>query len=220
MRCPHCAAHIEPPYRENVIVSLAQHIWKWYYATCPACRKEIIFIDRGSIVKASQDGPSVWHSMERILAYPLRCSDRLPCPKEVPAEPAKDYAEACAVLPLSPAASAALSRRCLETILRDGLGASGDDLSALIDYAIRGGGLPPYITDDLHALRTIGNFAAHPLKIKHSGTILPVEPHEAEWNLDVLEQLFDFFYVQRSKSVQRKEALNEKLRKAGKKPLQ
>ena len=45
---------------------------------------------------------------------------------------------------------------------------------------------------------------------------LPVEPGEAEWNLETLEFLFDFFYVQPAKIKKRKEALNEKLKQAGK----
>jgi hypothetical protein len=44
--------------------------------------------------------------------------------------------------------------------------------------------------------------------------VLPVEAGEAEWNLDVLEALFDFYFVQPAKLQQRKDALNQKLRDA------
>jgi hypothetical protein len=33
----------------------------------------------------------------------------------------------------------------------------------------------------LDAIRTIGNFAAHPIKSTSSGEIVDVEPGEAEW---------------------------------------
>ena len=46
--------------------------------------------------------------------------------------------------------------------------------------------------------------------------MLPVEPGEAEWNLETIEFLFDFFYVQPAKTQKRKEALHEKLKQAGK----
>ena len=65
----------------------------------------------------------------------------------------------------------------------------------------------------------IGNFAAHPIKSKHTGEVLPVEPGEAEWNLDVLESLFDFYYVQPATLKAKKDALSKKLKEAGKSPV-
>jgi hypothetical protein len=46
-----------------------------------------------------------------------------------------------------------------------------------------------------------------------------VEPGEAEWNLDVLESLFDFYFVQPALHAKRKAALNPKLKEAGKPEL-
>lgn len=46
---------------------------------------------------------------------------------------------------------------------------------------------------------------------KSTGDIVDVEPGEAEWTLDVLEGLFDFFFVQPAKTVARKAALDAKL---------
>jgi hypothetical protein len=57
------------------------------------------------------------------------------------------------------------------------------------------------------------------MKSKNSGEVLPVEPGEAEWNLDVLDALFDFLFVQPDKIAQRKAAPNQKLQAAGKPPL-
>ena len=50
-------------------------------------------------------------------------------------------------------------------------------------------------------------------------TRVRVEPGEAEWNLDVLEALFDFYYVQPAKHKKKKAALNKKLADAGKPPM-
>ena len=47
---------------------------------------------------------------------------------------------------------------------------------------------------------------------------MPVEPGEAEWTLDVLDGLFDFYYVQPAVLAARKAALNAKLASAGKPP--
>jgi hypothetical protein len=71
----------------------------------------------------------------------------------------------------------------------------------------------------IDAVRNTGNFAAHPNKSKSTGEIVPVEPQEAEWNLDVLEALFDFYYVQPAKVAERRAALDQKLADAGKPPM-
>jgi hypothetical protein len=55
--------------------------------------------------------------------------------------------------------------------------------------------------------------------IFYTREIVPVEPGEAEWNLDVLESLFDFYFVAPARTKARRDALNKKLADAGKKPL-
>ena len=46
-----------------------------------------------------------------------------------------------------------------------------------------------------------------------------MESGEAEWNLDVLDGLFDFFFVQPEILKRRRLALNAKLAEAGKPPI-
>lgn len=48
---------------------------------------------------------------------------------------------------------------------------------------------------------------------------MDVEVGEAEWNLDVLERLFDFYYVEGDRAKKRRETLNAKLKDAGESPL-
>ena len=43
-----------------------------------------------------------------------------------------------------------------------------------------------------------------------------MEAGEAEWNLDVVETLIDFYFVQPAQLLKKKEALNAKLKEAGK----
>jgi len=57
------------------------------------------------------------------------------------------------------------------------------------------------------------------MKVKLSGLIVDVEPEEANWNLDVLEQLFDFYYVQPKKAEEKRRKLEAKLKSLGKPPL-
>jgi hypothetical protein len=152
-----------------------------------------------------------------IMVRPKNNS-RPPCPPEVPKEIAEDYTEACLVLSDSPKASSAMSRRALQNILKDPNAGNAQqrDLADQIEHILKSKTLPLYIASVLDAVRNIGNFAAHPIKSKSTGEILPVEPGEAEWNLDVIEALFDFYYVQPTVVQNKVNALNAKLQSAGK----
>jgi hypothetical protein len=141
-------------------------------------------------------------------------SGRAPAPPEVEREFADDFNEAALVLAISPKASAALSRRCLQALLTEKAGSKTRDLSAQIQEALPS--LPTYIATNLDAVRNIGNFAAHPQKSKATGEIIDVEPGEADWNLDVLESLFDFYFVKPKAEALKREELNKKLAAAGK----
>lgn len=129
-----------------------------------------------------------------------------PLPAEVTDPYASDYSEACNVLADSPKASAALGRRCLQALLRDKAGVKKADLYNEIEEVVTSGKLPSDLADALHHVRVIGNFAAHPEKSKHTGEIVDVELGEAEWTLDVVESLFDFYFVRPAKLAARKVA--------------
>ena len=79
--------------------------------------------------------------------------------------------------------------------------------------------LPSALAQSIDAVRVTGNFAAHPIKSKNTGQVVPVEPHEAEWNLDVLESLFDFYFVLPARIQAKRDALNKKTGDAGKPPV-
>ena len=154
--------------------------------------------------------------MEEILVWP-RGIARAPLPPEVIEPFRSDYREACNVLADSPKASAALSRRCLQHVLREKAGVKKPNLHDEIEAVVQT--LPPDLAEALHHVRHIGNFAAHPEKSVNTGAIVDVEPGEAEWTLDVLESLFDFYFVRPAKLAAQKAALSKKLTDAGKKPM-
>jgi hypothetical protein len=153
-----------------------------------------------------------------LMVWPKGAA-RAPVPVEVPSGIAEDYKEACLVLSDSPKASSALSRRCLQNLLRHAAGIKAGDLSAEIQQVLDSGKLPTAIAENIDAVRNIGNFAAHPNKSQSTGEVVPVEPEEAEWNLDVLESLFDFYFVQPARAKAKKDALNKKLADAKKPPM-
>jgi hypothetical protein len=184
-------------------------IWNIHQQRCPECGQTIILLDRASAYSSGRVGT--------FMAYPRRYTR--PVPAEVVDPYRQDYLEACRVLADSAKASAALSRRTLQAILRDKAGTKSKDLFDQIEEVISSGKVPSHIADDLHAVRNIGNFAAHTIKSTTTGAIVDVEPGEAEWNLDVLDSLFDFYFVQPALSAKRKAELNKKLKDAGKPEL-
>jgi hypothetical protein len=144
---------------------------------------------------------------------------RSPLSPDIPNDLAGDYRESALVLADSPKASAALSRRCLQHLLRDHAKVKPGNLTDEITEVLNSRVLPSHLAESLDAIRNIGNFAAHPMKSTSSGEILNVENGEAEWTLDVLESLFDFYFVQPATLKSKRTALDKKLADAGKKPM-
>lgn len=218
MKCPHCLVEFHDHPQSTDFGRDADAAWRIVKLSCPSCKRFVFELLNG----APMSGPdgrvylsSIWNT---YLVWP-RGIARGPIPPEVPPEVAEDYKEASLVLADSPKASAALSRRCLQTLLRTAAGVKPGDLSSEIQQVLDSGTLPSTVAENIDAIRNIGNFAAHPNKSKITGEVLPVGPDEAEWNLDVLESLFDVYFVQPARARAKRDALNKKLVDAGKSPL-
>jgi hypothetical protein len=130
-----------------------------------------------------------------------------PLSDDIPDSYRNDFLEAFEVLSVSKKASAALSRRLLQQLLEEKGNIKKDDLANEIQEVIDSNQLPTHLNE---AIRNIGNFSTHPMKSKTTGQIVDVEDGEAEWNLEVLEGLFDFYSVQRAAIKKKKEALKAK----------
>lgn len=182
----------------------------WFLRTtkCPSCLRLVIRL-------LSKYKSRDWAREDRLVQP--KTIARAPLPTEVPNQYGDDYKEACIVLADSAKASAALSRRCLQHLLREVAKTKKRDLVDQIGEVIPT--LPSHLAEAVDAVRNIGNFAAHPLKSTNTGEIVDVEPGEAEWNLEVLEGLFDFYFVQPAILKKKRDALNAKLTEAKKPPM-
>jgi len=222
MICPHCAIGVSPKFTEQNIEYDKSDLWSINSMTCPECKRLILILfGRGKRKITTKNKGLV--EMDGIFEnrYILPKSiNRDPIPKEVDNKYKNDFEEACLVLSDSPKASAALSRRSLQAILVDkGKASLEKNLYQQIQEVIDSKDLPSRLARNLHAVREIGNFAAHERKSTHSGEIIDVEPEEAEWNLEVIEGLFDHYFVLPAKDQERLDKLNKKLTDAGKKPI-
>jgi hypothetical protein len=130
MHCPHCGiafhdewatVNVRAPTNED------RSNWSASITRCPGCKEETIRI----LHVSNPAGYAQPHVLLDFVAYP-KAINRKPTPKEVPSEIKEHYEEASPLLPFSSKASAALSRRCLQSILRSH-GYTQQDLAKQID---------------------------------------------------------------------------------------
>ena len=214
MKCPHCTVEFHDEPRITFVDEDIDGAWGIISRTCPKCERLVLALATGEYYPNLT--PPACRNLTDIVLIRPKTSKRSPVPPQVPNEFAEDYREACLVFGDSPKASAALSRRCLQYILREKAGVKHGNLAEEIREVINSKALPSYISESLDAIRNIGNFAAHPIKSQSTGEIVPVEPGEAEWGLDVIEMLYDFYFVQPDIIKKKRDALNKTLTDAGK----
>ena len=122
-------------------------------------------------------------------------------PEYIPKQIIDDYVEACLIRDLSPKASATLSRRCLQGIIRDFWGVKKQRLIDEID-GIKDK-IEPLTWEAIQAVRKIGNIGAH--MEKDINLIIDVDPNEAQLLIGLIEILLKDWYVakhQRQKTLE------------------
>ena len=223
MKCPHCLVSFHDSWSSwachgRAVPSDCKAEFQLSSTVCPACMQLIFRMRRAPLRLVTPTGKTGnMVSFTETILYPKGTAR--PIPPEVDEEFADDFREACLVIGDSEKASAALSRRCLQNLLREKAKTKAKNLAEQIQEVIDSGKLPSPLADAIDGVRAIGNFAAHPVKSKHTGEVIEVEPGEAEWTLDTLEGLFDFYFVQPAKLEKKRDALDKKLEAAGKPPL-
>ena len=213
MKCRHCLVAFHPNWNRAQLGSDADRGHAIAHTICPACERINVAHLQGDSIKGV-----LTYATRTTFVYPFSVS-REPLDASVPKSFANDYKEACDILALSPKASAALGRRILQHVLHDCAKIKERTLDAEITKALDEKLYPVHIADALDAVRTIGNFAAHPIKSSSTGEIVDVVDGEAEWTLDTVEALFEHHFVQPAKTKAKRDALNAKLADAKKPAL-
>lgn len=208
MECPYCKVHVHEQWDTTPIEYRRQSVpYAYRIMPCPNCHNWII--------EAESFRNNYW-----ISVFP-QYETRQKIFSSVPDDIISDYNEACQVLEISPKASAALSRRCLQHLLHRN-GYKGGNLAVEINSVLNESDptriLPSSTKSVLDAIRNFGNFSAHPIDDKTSLQIIGVDANEAEWCIEILEELFEHYYERPEIARQRKAALDSKLKAAGKPP--
>jgi hypothetical protein len=145
-----------------------------------------------------------WVATQKLQEWALiPASDAKVFPEYVSAAIRNDYSEACAIKKLSPKASATLSRRCLQGMIRDFWKVSKprliDEINALQDK------VDPLTWQAIDAVRSVGNIGAH--MEKDINVIIDVDPEEAAQLIGLIELLIKDWYITRHEREERLKAI-------------
>lgn len=132
-------------------------------------------------------------------------SEARPFPDYIPAPLRNDYAEACLIKNKSPKASATLSRRCLQGMIRDfwkiKKGRLVDEIAELEEK------VDPATWKAIDSVRDVGNIGAH--MEKDVNLLIDVDPDEAGLLIWLIETLFQEWYIAQHDREERMTALAE-----------
>ena len=170
------------------------------FVVCPntECRKAQLNV---SLAKADPNPfTNVWERGKLLKSWRLvpEAAGKT-FPDFIPPVLRADYAEACAILTLSPKASATLSRRCLQGMIRDFHGIAKATLKLEIDALKEK--IETALWEAIDAVRKVGNIGAH--MEKDINFIVDVDEGEAEALRGLVELLFEEWYVARDERARR-----------------
>lgn len=212
--CPYCktAAIIRKDDMMTTDFDLNSSDGIWKYTTIgivcpnPECHKPTIIIEDAEYIPLSNTY-ILSNTKNTYRVIPKTTNKRAKeYPSYVPSSIFNDYQEACAIVDLSPKASATLARRCLQGMIRDFWEVSGKkslhhEIEAIEDK------VDPDVWKAILNLKSIGNIGAH--MEKDINLIIDVSPEEADLLIEMIEMLLDDWYVARHERQQRLQRIEE-----------
>jgi len=208
-RCPFCGHHgvIDDDYNQSVFTydfdmnnKYGKQRIAGVVAVCPndECREYVLVLsvydrvwDEARKEYVSEELNHKWQLIPESRAKVF--------PSYIPEVLLDDYHEACLICDKSPKASATLSRRCLQGIIRDFWGIKKSRLVEEIE-AIKDK-VDHDTWEAIDAVRKVGNIGAH-MEVDIN-VIVDVDPDEADLLINLLEQLFAEWYVARYERAER-----------------
>ena len=209
-QCPYCGhlsvfEKIEKKDNEFAINADTKYgalVFESWVNVCPnpEC-KEFTFSSRVSFAELAR---GYYYATKEIESWVNRPNGQYKqFPDYVPAPIRADYKEAVLIKDLSPKASATLSRRCLQGMIRNVWNVKParlvDEIKA-IEGQIESG-----MWKAIDAIRNIGNIGAH--MENDINVIVDVDPDEAEMLIGLLELLIQEWYIERHERQIRVEAI-------------
>ena len=198
MKCPHCGTAMRL-WTDSCEISTEHEregdpIASVEIRFCPECNEPIIDLEIGVITGFYQGGGPEWKARSKERIFPVYASIQK-LEGTIPQKYADQYYESYRVLPISPKASATLSRYLLQMVLHEELGITKRNLEEEIKELEKKEIVSAALVKMLQVFRKIANFGAHPKKSTNSNEIVEIEKGEAEIMLDLLQELFDCIFV-------------------------
>jgi hypothetical protein len=228
LSCPYCGQLATPEAvygatarqveaRDRVLGVIYRYpVYTLSVAVCAGCGNQSVFVRQWSVRRTGagdSEEETAWHKRLHPLGRATKIFSHT---NEVHLKP---YRAACSTLEISPEASACMSRRCLQGILRE-RGYTQKDLvrqiEALLAETEPKKGLPADLHQCVDAIRNFGNFGAHPINDLTTLQIIDVEPGEAEWCIEIAEQLMEHYFERPKKLAAKITEADAKLKSAGK----
>lgn len=155
------------------------------FFVCPNCSK--------STVKINGTGDQF---KDKKMTFNPNSSAKI-FPDYIPKAILDDYEEACSILELSPKASATLSRRCLQSMIRNFFNIKNkrnlfEEINAIEEE------LSPEVFKVLNAVRSLGNIGAH--MQKDINLIIDIDKDEANKLITLIEYLLKEWYISKHES--------------------
>ena len=185
-KCPYCGKDItENPKQVTPSVKIKNFYYRTELHACFHCEQPI-FVCRECFFED-------FHINSKIVQYfpHLSANASKQLPDYIPLAIRKDYEEAYAVVDLSPNASAVLSRRCLQGMIRD----FWEIDNWRFEKAIKEleDKISPETLSVLNTIRDFGNKGAHP--DQNVNTVVDVTSFGARQLLKVIEILLNEWYI-------------------------
>jgi hypothetical protein len=219
-QCPHCSITqaVTDPKRDTSRYSIGLEgqaegslILQRIAIGCsnPACLKTTIHVEIGPGRYRTNMGYSFDDNSEKLFSqFLIPQGSSKPQPEYIPSVIREDYHEACLIRNLSPKASATLTRRCLQGMIRDFAkitkGRLIDEIDALREAVANGTAdraVSPETVEAIDHVRGVGNIGAH--MEKDIDLIVPVDPGEAQALIELVEMLFEEWYGARERRKQK-----------------
>jgi hypothetical protein len=195
----------------------AGNVWfDWMYCEAEGCGTLVV---RAHNAEREFDGTGFAYKPDATLTWTVfpRHSNRS-VDSLVPPEFARDYKEAAAILDASPRMSAVLSRSLLADLLERYAKLTDYGLNDRVDKFRADTTRPNGLREGMHHFREIGDFGAHKQK-NDLDQIIEVTREDAEWMLNYLDRVLDYFIVSPERDRQVLGRWDQNIADAGRKPI-
>jgi hypothetical protein len=211
-KCPHCNKE-QTVSDEDRRVSFAdltlanedgprRLVSKFVVCPNPECRKFSLITSLHHLEVSGKRTYTGKHIKTWALV-PSSCARSFPI--AIPQHILQDYHEACLTIELSPKVAAALSRRCLSSMVRDYWQVQPGSLSD--EFRQIKGTVDPLTWEAIESIRKSGMIGARMESI--GAEILDVEPGEAELLIGLIETLIEDWYVVREERKKRLKGIRQ-----------